>query len=124
MPILNEPPVRQPQQCMAAPVVAAISDTCHDAARDQLLASIDLFQDWIGGECGFCESVTSEYEARRPERLQAALTPVVLHAALVATQRGDAQGVLEAMKVIVARYLKEHDGALLRIAGELATEGC
>lgn len=113
---------RQPQQSTAAPVIASVRDIHTEYAEQRLIDSIDTFQDWLGGECAFVERVTSEWESRRPERLAEALTPVVQHAALVATRRGDAQALLQAMQVILKRYIAAHADSIARHAGELAAE--
>ena len=93
-----------------------------DAAADRVLSNIDEFTGWLANECGFKDRVSSDYETRVPGRLTNAPLETLVHAALVATDRGDAETLLEAMKLVVSRYLVEHDVAIGRIAGDLAAE--
>lgn len=114
---------RQPQQSTAAPVITSVSDIHTEYAEQRQLDDVDSFQNWLAGECAFTEFVSSEWESRKPERLAAAITPVALHAALAATKRGDAETLLQAMQVIVGRYLAASADSIARRAGELAADG-
>lgn len=87
------------------------------AAR-HVLGNLDLFADFLAGECFGAKAIDSDYSTRRPGRLNEADIPTVMHAALVAADRNDAQGCLEAMRLVVQRYLVHADDLLQSKAAE------
>lgn len=95
---------------------------CHhvEAAFSKTLGDLDTLVDWLGGECFQRTQVDSDRATRVPGRLLTADTAVVLHAALVAADRQDAAGCLEAMRVLTQRYLELQDARVQDLARELA----
>lgn len=101
---------------------ASIPDLFHDAAREYALSWIDSFADELYAQVMGCGKVTSEWEARCPGRLLAADDAVVLHAGLVAGQRGDAETALHALRILGDRYLQRSAGHVAQLAGVWAAE--
>jgi hypothetical protein len=100
-----------------------VADSQVNAAIERVLLNPDSFQEWLGGECAYTGPVTCDYDLRRPERLVLAKTPTLVAAALLSTERGDAETLLQVMQLIKARYLKAMDSHVGHLAGEIANEG-
>lgn len=94
-----------------------------EMAVERMLANVEEISNWLAGEGVDRIRVSSEIESRRPERLAAAHTATVLHAALVAADRKDAEGCLVALSLLVRRYLEQHDDLLQAEISELDAGG-
>jgi len=99
---------------------AGIRDIHVEYAAQRLLSNTDHFAEFLGAECYGRQQVDSDRATRTPERLQAADTAELVHAALVAADRGDRDGCFEAMRLIAARYLIDADQLLQQYAAEAA----
>lgn len=93
-----------------------------EEATSRVLADVEEISNWLAGACVDMTRVSSDWEARTPDRLRAAQVPVVLNAALVAADRGDADGCLAAMGLLVRGYLVENDKRVIEIASELQSD--
>lgn len=102
----------------AAPIPAPYLEYAAEAA----LSDVDSFADSLYASCMAAGKVTSEWEARCPGRLLAADDAVVLHAGLVAGQRGDAETALQALRILGDRYLQRSAGHVAQLAGVWAAE--
>ena len=91
----------------------------YQEASDRVLADVDTFADHLGGACMGKSKVTSERETRIPGRLLQADDAVVLHAGLVAGQRGDSATALEVLRILGDRYLQRSCERVARVASEL-----
>lgn len=96
--------------------------TCLDIARSEIRADVDSFADWLYAGCMHAQAVSSAYESRLPSRLAAAALPVVLHAALEAANRNDAESCLEAMRLIVSAYEINNAERVSARASEIGVE--
>lgn len=93
-----------------------------ELAVERVLADVDGVVDWLGSECSQRSHVSSDFATRVPGRLLTADTAVVLHAALIAADRGDEMGCLDAMRVLTQRYLAGADKRVRALASEFAHE--
>ncbi len=91
-----------------------------EMAVERVLSNTELFSDFLGGECFGRKQVDSDRATRMPHRMTEADTAVLVHAALVAADRGDQEGCLDAMRLIAARYLTDNDALLQQYAAEAA----
>jgi hypothetical protein len=99
---------------------AEVSDRHIDMATDDILSDLDTLGDWLSACTCNAKGIASDYEARTPGKLLYASTAVVLHAALIAGTRGDASTALDAMSVLVYRYLTLRAPDVARRAADLA----
>ncbi len=130
--LMNEGPARQVEnlrlvgqgysQAYAARHEAEVTPLHTEFATERVVGDVDLFTDFLGGACMGQKCDGGERALRVPGRLQAADTPTVVHALLVATQRGDADDVLEASRELLKRYLADNAAHIARVAAELAAE--
>lgn len=84
----------------------AATPICYQMAVDSVLADVDTFTDWLYAEC-MGKQATSDHETRAPGRLIGASPATLLHAALVASQRGDVTTAFEAMRELSDQYLRK-----------------
>lgn len=95
-----------------------ISATCYEIANDVLLSDVDSFVEFL--DTYQRDKVSSEHATRRPGRIEAADNATVLHAAIVAATRKDGEGCLEAMRLLVSRYVAANGERIHQIASEFA----
>jgi hypothetical protein len=91
-----------------------------ELAVEQVIADVDSFCDSLGAECMKAGPVNSEWFTRSDGRLSEADRPTLLHAALMAADRNDADLCLRAMQHLLARHLVEQDARITELAKEAA----
>lgn len=118
--MLNSTPNQAAALAHYLPMIGQIRD---EMAREHVLADVDTFADELGGECMKTPRVTSDFESRNQARLTEAGSPVVLHALLLAGQRGDSETALFCAKLLGDRYLAAHADRVQARYDQLASEG-
>ena len=107
--ILSEP---DNYRALIAPSIAG------QIAIERRLADVDSFVD--GLDTSGRSSVDSDWATRVPGRLEASDDAVVVHALMVASQRGDAETCLEAAKLLADRFLTRGERWINDQAAEIA----
>lgn len=90
-----------------------------EMAVERLLADIETFSEELSVAGHRRCSVNSDYYLRQPHRMTLADDATLLHAALVAADRGEAETCFSAMKLLTSRYLERNEAQVQRIAEEI-----
>ena len=99
---------------------APSQDALSSIAREKVIADLDTFSDVIAAGCFQRTDVDSDWHTRIPGRLAQADTAELLHAALVAADREDADTCLEAVRLLLQRHLQRSARRIDHLAAELA----
>jgi hypothetical protein len=86
---------------MSTDTESRLPDWALQRATADVLADVDSIANWLACECAFTGRVSSDWESRVAGRMEEAATSTLLHAAMVAADRGDAATCCEAMGLLV-----------------------
>lgn len=91
-------------------------------AEDRILSDVETFADWLYDKCVHVGAVTSDWEARRADRLAAASAPALLHIALTAARDGSDALAATALRILGADYVSSRSNHHWLLASRFADE--
>lgn len=94
-----------------------------DMATEAVIADVEAFTDELGAACMYRSSVCSDRATRLPGRLEQADDAIVLHAALRAALRDDAETATAAIKLLAERHIKNSAVRIQKLASKYAAGG-
>lgn len=93
-----------------------------EEATKKVLANTSLFTAQLAEVCCGRDQVDSDWATRIQGRMLDEDDATVLHSALIAADRGDAETCLEAMQILTQRYIERENALIFSLSIEIAEE--